>query len=246
MFPFGRKSRAARERRFWPEHDGETSPKTYYEFDPGFHRRYEAAIAATNVRGDRPLRRLRFFSIERAAQQVRNVPGDACEVGCFRGLSAYIAAAAFRASGKTLTFHICDSFEGLSEPTAGDAALPGEPPTVIKAGNYSCSEIEVRQHLAEFDFVEYHKGWLPRPFEALENKRFCYAHIDVDLAEPTRMAVEFLWPRINPGGIIVFDDYGMMSYPGARRAIDGYFRGRGDVFFIDQPAGNGLAVKVRA
>ncbi len=123
---------------------------------------------------------MRFFALERALRQVRYVPGDACEVGCFRGLSAYIAATAFRDMQKDLTFHICDSFEGLSEPTAADAAQRDEPKVRIKARDYRCSETEVRAHVAEFDCFPFHKGWIPASFKKLENERFCYTHIDVD------------------------------------------------------------------
>jgi O-methyltransferase len=230
--------------KFWPRESEPGRPRTFYEFDASFHHRYDAAVAATGAFGDPPLRRMRFFALERVARQLRDVPGNACEVGCFRGLSAYIAAATFRDMQKELTFHICDSFAGLSEPTAADAAERDEPEVHIKARDYRCSETEVRTHLAEFDFFEYHKGWIPAPFKKIDNERFCYAHIDVDLAEPTRESIEFLWPRLNPGGVMVLDDYGAMGYPGAKRAIDAFFEGRRDTFFIGQPAGGGIAVKL--
>ncbi|HEX3704868.1 MAG TPA: TylF/MycF/NovP-related O-methyltransferase, partial [Vicinamibacterales bacterium] len=45
-------------------------------------------------------------------------------------------------------------------------------------------------------------------------------HIDVDLYEPTRDSIAFLYERMNPGGIVVCDDYGFMTCPGATKAID--------------------------
>jgi len=230
--------------RFWPPESEPGRPRTFYEFDAAFHRRYDAAVAKTGAFGDPPLRRMRFFALERAARRVANVPGNACEVGCFRGLSAYIAAAAFRDIGKKLTFHICDSFEGLSEPTAADAAQGNENAEAFKARDYRCSEADVRAHLAEFDCFEFHKGWIPAPFKKIENERFRYTHVDVDLAEPTRDSIEFLWPRLNPGGVMMLDDYAGMRFPGAKRAIDAFFAGRNDVFLIEQPAGGGIAVKL--
>jgi hypothetical protein len=243
MLQFLKKYR--RKRKLWPDEPDPQRPKRFYEFDADFHRRYETAMAATETTVDRALRRLRFFALERAAFQVRDVPGNACEIGCYKGLSAYIAAAAFEQSGKKLTFHVCDSFEGLSEPTADDAAHGSEPPIkTIKAGTYACSEADVRRHLSRFDNFKFHKGWIPAPFKDLMEERFCYAHLDVDLAEPSRQSLEFLWPRLNPGGVIVIDDYGALSYPGSRRAVDAFFSGRRDVFLVDCPAGNALAIKV--
>jgi O-methyltransferase len=233
-----------KKRKIWPEESDSRQPKTLYEFDADFHKRYEVAMAAVNAVGDFPFRRLRFYMLERAARQVKDVPGNACEIGCFRGLSAYLAADMFQAMGKKLTFHLCDSFEGLSAPTANDQNKDNEPSVNIRPGAYACSEEGLRAHLAKFDFMQFHKGWIPAPFKKIENERFCYAHIDVDLFEPTRDAIAFLWPRMNPGGVVVLDDYGIVHYPGAKRAIDSFFAEQKDYFLIDQPAGNAVVIKL--
>jgi len=64
-------------------------------------------------------------------------------------------------------------------------------------------------------------------------------HIDVDLYEPTRAAFEFFHPRMAPGGVMVCDDYGFASCPGARKAVDEYFEGKPDVP-IELPSGQAL------
>jgi O-methyltransferase len=233
-----------KKRKFWPQESDSRQPKTLYEFDTAFHQRYETAMAVVNAVGDFPRRRMRVYALEHAVRQASKVPGNACEVGCFRGLSAYLAADVFRAMGKKLIFHLCDSFEGLSDPTANDEERGNEPSVNIKPRSYACSEEEVRAHLSAFDFFEFHKGWIPEPFKKIQHERFCYAHVDVDLFEPTRDAIAFLWPRLNPGGVMVLDDYGGMNYPGARRAIDSFFAEQKDSFLIDQPAGNAVVVKL--
>jgi predicted O-methyltransferase YrrM len=45
-------------------------------------------------------------------------------------------------------------------------------------------------------------------------------HIDVDLYNPTKDSLEFFCPRLRPGGIIVCDDYGFSSCPGATAACN--------------------------
>jgi O-methyltransferase len=35
---------------------------------------------------------------------------------------------------------------------------------------------------------------------------------------------EFFYPRLNPGGAMIFDDYGFPSCPGVRQAVDEYCR----------------------
>ena len=148
--------------------------------------------------------------------------------------------------GKPLTFHICDSFEGLSPLTPSDNAPERRmsDDERQKRWDFACSEEQVRANLAEFSFVTTHKGWVPEPFREIGDARFCYAHLDVDLYEPTRDGLQFLWPRMNRRGVVVFDDYGSCQFPGARKAVDEFFAGRSDFFLHEQPAGQAVAVKV--
>lgn len=81
----------------------------------------------------------------------------------------------------------------------------------------------MHRNLAEFggSFRTY-KGWVPERFHEVEDRRFSFVHIDVDLYEPTRASLEFFHPRMNPGGIIVCDDYNFTSCPGASSAVDDF------------------------
>jgi len=228
-------------RGLWPATQFNAPPRVAYE-DPDYHQRYEKALAATKTR-DNPMRRMRYFGIEQAVRAVADVEGDACEIGCLAGHSAWLAADAFRRLSKPLTFHLCDSFEGLSDYTDNDRGAGGALPDINRE-TLKCPEHLVQQNLAEFGFIRTHKGWIPEPFKALQDTRFCYAHIDVDLYEPTRDSIRFVWERLNPKGVVLFDDYGSRVFPGARRAIDEFFKGRKDFFLHEQPAGQAIAVKI--
>jgi len=89
------------------------APQVYYEVDREFQDLYEKAqgkcqMAAT----DNELRRQRHYALN---QLIGNVPiekGDVCELGCWRGLSAYQLASHLYTEGSNSTFHIFDSFEG--------------------------------------------------------------------------------------------------------------------------------------
>lgn len=45
-----------------------------------------------------------------------------------------------------------------------------------------------------------------------------FAHFDMDLYEPTRLALDWVWPRMVPGGILLFHDYDAL--PTVRKAVD--------------------------
>ena len=87
------------------------------------------------------------------------------------------------------------------------------------AGSLACSPVQVAANLAEFaDLVSFHGGWIPERFNDVAEARFCFVHIDVDLLQPTREVLEFFYPRMVAGGLIVCDDYGFDTCPGARHA----------------------------
>jgi O-methyltransferase len=48
-------------------------------------------------------------------------------------------------------------------------------------------------------------------------------NVDVDIQKPTLAACEFFYPRMVPGGIMVFNDYKASKCKGATQAIDGFF-----------------------
>jgi hypothetical protein len=46
-------------------------------------------------------------------------------------------------------------------------------------------------------------------------------NLDTNFYQPTKIALEYFWPRLMPGGILMLDDYGIV--PGETKAVDEYF-----------------------
>ena len=44
----------------------------------------------------------------------------------------------------------------------------------------------------------------------------------------TKAICEFFYPRLSPGGIIVFDDYGYKKATGCKKAVDDFFADKPD------------------
>lgn len=154
------------------------------------------------------------------------------ECGCFRGLSSHLmlnrlkrAEPAFDGRG----YHVFDSFEGLSEPGAEDA-VPGDDADaeglrmMCRKGRFAALLETVRKALADFPGVEYHPGWIPRSFAGLAERDYRFVHLDLDLYDPTLAALEYFYPRLARGGLVVCDDY---NWPGERKAIVGFCARRG-------------------
>jgi hypothetical protein len=142
------------------------------------------------------------------------VPGDTAECGVFEGAGSYLMCRVNAENSRhDRTHYAFDSFEGLSSPSGEDGDYWNE-------GNLACGLDHVKAQLAEFESVVYCEGWIPTKFSDAEDRTFAFVHVDVDLHEPTRDSIEFFYPRMNPGGIILCDDYGLTTCPGATKAID--------------------------
>lgn len=156
----------------------------------------------------------RHFMLGQLVKLADGLEGDMVECGAYRGESTLTIL-----ENSEGTLHVFDSFEGLSEP----GTLEGR---WWKRGDLAATKEEFMDTVEGFqDRVCLYEGWIPTTFHYLDELglRLRFVHVDVDLAEPTRDCVEYLWPKIVLGGLMVFDDYGFRQCVGAREAIDGYF-----------------------
>jgi hypothetical protein len=161
----------------------------------------------------------RKYTLDQLLKLMAHVPGDTAECGAYKGASSYLICHRNRGDGRQ--HHVFDSFAGLSAPGSQDG-------TYWQNGDLATSEDIIRSNLHEFDFVYYHAGWIPDRFPEVANRRFAFVHIDVDLYQPTLDSLEFFYDRLSPGAIIVCDDYGFTSCPGARKAMDEFFQGKSE------------------
>lgn len=170
--------------------------------------------------------------------------GDLIECGVLRGKCLDILASTMdRFDYYNRTLFGVDSFEGLSAPCSYDNEI-GKNQSFFKKGDvrgYTLEDIQKRlsYHSSAFELL---KGWIPAPFSSLYYCEFCFAHIDVALYEPTKASLEFIYPRMLKGGIILFDDYGFTMCPGARKAIDDFLSNKYETL-IPLPSGQAMLIK---
>jgi len=63
---------------------------------------------------------------------------------------------------------------------------------------------------------------IPKYLESHPELKISLLNLDVDMYEPSMTILEYLYPRITKGGILVLDDYG--TWPGETTAVDEYFK----------------------
>ncbi|MEE9300725.1 MAG: TylF/MycF/NovP-related O-methyltransferase [Alphaproteobacteria bacterium] len=194
----------------------------------------------------------RALTLAQYFHATREVEGASAECGVLAGFSTLLLCrlarhleSDFRGAG----LHLIDSFEGLSAPVPQDAISslkrPGgavEYTMSHQAGDLAAPIEHVKSVLQDYPEIDFHKGWIPEVFETLPETRWSFVHIDVDLYAPTLAALEYFYPRLSPGGVIVNDDYASPSFPGGGKAWD-EFMTRHDLPFVALDTGQSVIIK---
>lgn len=200
-----------------------------------FNTYYEMIKPYTVVSADR------CYVLYSLCLQAIQMSGEWYECGVYKGGTAMLFAgilSGYWRRGET-RLHLFDTFEGMPET---QPALD-----IHRRGDFMDTSLEeVRSRLMSIvsgpGDVIFHKGLIPDTFHNLENHRISFAYVDVDIYQSVKDCCDFIYPRLCPGGFLVFDDYGMPTCPGARRAIDEFFLDKREVPLI-LPTGQAIVFK---
>jgi hypothetical protein len=151
------------------------------------------------------------YQIFMAVKRTGKIKGDIAEVGVYKGGSAKLIC---EAKGSR-TLHLFDTFEGIPKVDEIDAPL-------FSKGEFAALLGDVKYYLKTYEGVYFYKGLFPATAEPVKDKKFSFAHFDVDTYESTLDCIKFFYPRMSKGGIIISHDY--ISAPGVRKAFDEFFK----------------------
>lgn len=184
---------------------------------------------------------MKAFAHYELFQKVRDLPGDIVECGVYKGASLLTFARfleTFCPGDRTRKVVGFDHFKGLSERTEVDGLdeRVGNTADGWNSGGFrdtlfalvdafnadSFVPARPRVELVDGDVRE------TAPRYAVENpgQRISLLHLDMDLYEPTLVALQAFWPRVVTGGIVLLDEYAIREWPGESEALDAFFDGR--------------------
>ena len=163
---------------------------------------------------------------------VNEVPGDLVECGIGTGETFFMLTALASICNRSGSIWGFDSFEGFPEPTKEDSS-----PRATKKGewNLNISPEYLLEKLKSdgipTDFVNHRvrlvKGFFSESLSTYSGEVVAFLHLDVDLYQSYKETLEYFWPKIAVGGVVLFDEYiqpGVMDvFPGAAKAIDEFF-----------------------
>ncbi len=148
------------------------------------------------------------------------------ECGVADGFSALYTLAEIRSNKKKKTLskmHLFDSWGPMKKEDLLESELPSE-------GRYSELELNVtKNNLKEYnDLIVYHKGYIPEIFHQIPKPpdSIVYMHVDVNSTKPTIDSLEYFFPKLVNGGVILFDDYGWNNHKDTKHAVDEFFKNK--------------------
>ena len=165
------------------------------------------------IRDNTLLDRSRAYSLYQLTEQVKDVPGDVLEVGTWRGGTAGI-----------LTQMLPDKMVYLADTFTGVVKSSGWEHYKDQAHDDTSEEL-VRDFLADTCQVSNFKilkGIFPEDNgEDVKADKLALVYLDVDVYESTKDAFHYVWDRVSSYGMVVFDDYGMVSAcAGIKKFVD--------------------------
>jgi len=159
----------------------------------------------------------RCFMIHQLAKMVKDVPGDMAELGVYKGGTAHIILQATKSSAKKL--FLFDTFEGL--PATG--VLDIENDNIKNKDDFSNNSIDLVKNFlgqgSELNRVIFKKGFFPQTAHGMGSHTFSLVYLDADLYQSIKDGLEFFYPKMSKGGIIIVDDYQSQCWPGTTQAV---------------------------
>ena len=212
--------------------------------DEPFQRAYARGVKASQ--GVDPKMEWRTHVALWAASAALRTKGAFVECGVNAGFvsSAIMQAVDWNNTGRK--FYLIDTFSGpvLSQYSAVEIQR-GRVETAkaaLTAGAYVTDLARVRANFAEWSNAVVVQGAVPEVLGTLDFGPTAFVHLDMNCALPERSALEFFWPRLSPGGVVLFDDYTYFGHESQTEAIDEIARIFG-IRILALPTGQGLTIK---
>ena len=194
----------------------------------------------TKIRNNTLVDIYRAWELWTLVEQTSKLDGAILEVGVWRGGTGALMAKKSMLCGNSAPVYLCDTFRGVVKAGAKD--------TWYKGGEHANTSREIVDTLLAqvgVNITRILEGIFPEDSASRieAGMRFRLCHIDVDVYESARDIVNWIWNRMVPGGVIVFDDYGFFECQGIRDFVNEQ-RSYADRLVLHNLNGHGLVIKI--
>ena len=165
-------------------------------------------------------------------RQTLDLSGDVAECGVFRGHTLIPMAIYLKQKAPGKRIFALDSFSGFDESVEKDIEFGGAYSGMKQVGGFSGTSDKLVQdklrRTGTYDLVELVVGYFNRTLPVLSGKKFSFVHLDCDLYESYRICLDFFYPRMVRGGIILIDEYHEPIWPGCTKAVDQFLEDKAE------------------
>lgn len=184
-------------------------------------------------------------------EQTRSVPGAVVECGVFRGSTLITSALYLKQNRIEKRVYGLDSFEGFGDEVKVDMQLGGKGSAVKKVGGFGeTSYREVSDAIALFELgsmVRLVPGFFRDSLAGLSSlESVSFLHLDCDLYDSYRECLSFFYPRLSAGAVVLMDEYTDPKWPGAKKAVDEFLRGKPETVAVASADGYSKGYFVKA
>jgi O-methyltransferase len=228
-------------------------PKPKREFPDDYDESYRAIIAA--VRPYTMTSKDKLHALITATQYIHDhaIPGDVVECGVWRGGSMHAVARVLDAAGDhSRDLYLFDTFEGMPPPSDKDRKLSGRSAETLLAASEKTASVWAYASLEDVkagfenvpypsERVHYVAGKVEDTVPSEAPEQISLLRLDTDWYESTRHELEYLYPRLVSGGVLIIDDYGW--WQGSRDATDEFMAKTGEKLLLVRAGTGRIAVK---
>jgi hypothetical protein len=156
--------------------------------------------------------------------RTKHVPGDVAECGVFRGRTFVPMGIYLEQQGFDKDLLGLDSFEGFSNAEVLHERSLGEVEDVEKhEGGFSNTSLQHVAHkiaAVRLSRAKLVPGYFEHTLAKYADRRFSFVHLDCDVYDAYRTCLEFFYPRLSPGAVVLLDEYNDPPWPGCNKAVD--------------------------
>lgn len=178
----------------------------------------------------------RIYGLIKATEYIisKNIEGDFVECGVWKGGSIMaIIETLLRFKDTTRSIYLFDTFEGMPSPQDVDIFHTGESGKIMfektmitsTTSNWCRASLEeVQKNVLTLGYpqekIHFVKGLVENTIPDCLPKKIALLRLDTDFYSSTKHELDFLYPNLATGGVLIIDDYG--CWAGSRKATDEY------------------------
>ena len=154
-----------------------------------------------------------LFTLVKQASKLKN--GSLIEIGVFKGGTGAIISKQAELNNINEKVYLCDTFNGVVKSSKYDPDYNnGEHKATKKVVKTLLQNMNIQNTVILEGIFPDDTG------KQIQNLQFRFCHIDVDVYKSAKDIIDWIWPKMVIGGIIVYDDYGFSTCKGIATQVE--------------------------